>query len=58
MILADLDSRGNSILIFGGERRIPQTLAKDGIQAWNISPREAKILIETNCPRRFDEDEE
>ena len=59
MILADLDSRGNSILIFRRRTcRIPQTLAKDGIQAWNISPREAKILIETNCPGRFDEDEE
>ena len=58
MILADLDARGNSILIFRRRTcRIPRTLAKDGIQAWNISPREAKILIETNCPGRFDEDE-
>lgn len=59
MILADLDARGNSILIFRRRTcRIPRTLAKDGIQAWNISPREAKILIETNCPGRYGEEEE
>ena len=46
-IVADLDAQGNSILLFRRKKhRIPKSLSEAGVQSWNISPREAKIIVE------------
>ena len=45
-LVADLDDKGNSILVFRRRViRIPDSLLDQDIQAWNITPREAKILV-------------
>ena len=46
-IVADLDAQGNSILLFRRKKHhIPKSLSEAGVQSWNISPREAKIIVE------------
>ena len=47
VILADLDARGNSVLLYRRKKhRIPKSLCAAGVQAWNITPREAVIIVE------------
>ena len=56
VILADLDHRGDSVLVFKRRIiRIPRTLADQGIQAWNITPREAKIVLQMVWPTWYDD---
>ena len=56
VIVADLDNRGNSILIFKRRIiRIPRILVDQDIQAWNITPREARILVQMAWPQWQDE---
>ena len=47
VIVADLDAQGNSVLLYRRKKhRIPKSLAHAGVQAWNIAPREAGIIVE------------
>ena len=47
VIVADLDARGNSVLLYRRKNhRIPKSLSAAGVQAWNITPREAIIIVE------------
>ena len=56
VIVADLDNRGNSILVFKRRIiRIPRILVDQDIQAWNITPREARILVQMAWPLWQDE---
>ena len=47
VIVADLDAQGNSVLLYRRKKYgIPKSLSDAGVQAWNISPREAVIIVE------------
>ena len=47
VIVADLDAQGNSVLLYRRKNhRIPKFLSAAGVQAWNITPREAIIIVE------------
>ena len=50
-ILADLDEDGNSVLVHRNlVWRIPSALVDSGIEAWNITQREALIILAVQCP--------
>lgn len=56
VIVADLDHRGDSVLVFKRRViRIPRTLVGQDIQAWNITPREAKIVVQMAWPTWYDD---
>jgi len=46
LIQTDLDAQGHSEFLYKGQRfRFPAALSANGVEAWNITEREAKIIV-------------
>ena len=47
LIQTDLDAQGHSVFLYKGRRfRFPAALSDNGIEAWNITVREARVCVQ------------